>query len=237
MSVPLVIDAPAKINLGLAILGRRADGYHDLLSVFEAISWSDRLTLSRAPEGITLACPGSDLPSGPENLVWRAADLVRRRFGISRGVRIVLDKRIPAGAGLGGGSSDAAATVRGLDRLWEIGASEDELAEVCAVLGSDVPFFLRAALGGNGTAIVEGRGEIVTPLPAQETLHMVVAAPPVHVSTPWGVWAHQAAVQGGSGLPGTRRRAERGPDRTRRILPRYRERFPETGRGARSGDR
>lgn len=177
----LRLDAPAKLNLGLIILARRPDGYHDLLSVFQAISWTDTIALAPSSDGaIHLTCTDPDLPSGPENLVWRAAELVRRAFDVSCGVTIHLEKRIPSGAGLGGGSSDAATTMRGLAHLWGIEASEATWLDLCAQIGSDVPFFWHS-----GTAIVEGRGERVTPLPTQEPLTFVVAVPPVHVSSAW----------------------------------------------------
>jgi 4-diphosphocytidyl-2-C-methyl-D-erythritol kinase len=175
----ITTNAPAKLNLGLSILRRREDGFHDLISLFQTISLCDEISLERA-DTITLECSDPDLPAGPDNLAWRAADLMRETFSISDGVSIHLEKRIPAGAGLGGGSSDAAAVVRGLARLWEIDAGDDVLRDLCARLGSDIPFLFRG-----GTAIVEGRGEAITPLPSQETLHAVVAVPDVHVSTPW----------------------------------------------------
>jgi len=178
--MPLHLEAPAKLNLGLLILGRRPDGYHDLVSVFQTISWTDAIALAPADEEIHLTCSDPALPTGPENLVMRAAAIVRRTFGITCGVTIHLEKRIPTGAGLGGGSSDAAATMRGLALLWEIEAEEETWLGLCARIGSDVPFFWRG-----GTAIVEGRGERVTPLAEQERLTFVVAVPPVHVSTLW----------------------------------------------------
>ena len=180
MAAVLHLTAPAKLNLGLSVLGLRPDGYHDLLSVLQTISWADTLTLAPADVGIRLTCSRADLPSGPENVVWRAAELVRTTHGLSCGVEIHVEKRIPAGAGLGGGSSDAAATMRGLARLWNIEVGDEEWLKLCAQVGSDVPFFWYG-----GTAIVEGRGERVTPLPKQEPLVFLVAVPEVRVSTPW----------------------------------------------------
>jgi len=178
----ITISAPAKINLGLAVTGRRSDGFHDLISVFQTVSWSDELEFTEA-DGLSLSCSDSDLPAGPDNLVWRAADLVRKRFGIRSGVHMHLHKSIPWGAGLGGGSSDAAATLRGLAKLWCIETDESVWLDLCAELGSDVPFFLRG-----GTAVVTGRGEHVEPLPVTRDFSpraFVVAVPPVTVSTPW----------------------------------------------------
>lgn len=178
----ITVTAPAKINLGLAITGRRSDGFHDLISVFQTVSWSDELEFSQADD-ISLSCSDTDLPIGPDNLVWRASELVRKHFGIQSGARIHLRKSIPWGAGLGGGSSDAAATLLGLAKLWDIEADESIWLGLCAELGSDVPFFLRG-----GTAVVTGRGEHVEPLLVKRNsapLTFVVAVPPISVSTPW----------------------------------------------------
>jgi len=177
---PLVIKAPAKINLGLAILGKRPDGFHDLVSIFHAISLCDEVALTARDRGISMSCDVPGIPVGPENLVWQAADLVQSEFGISSGVHIDLRKRIAAGAGLGGGSSDAAAVVRGLCDMWNIDAPHAVVHELCARLGSDVPFFLTG-----GTALVEGRGERITPFDIDEELMLVVAMPSVHVPTGW----------------------------------------------------
>lgn len=180
MPTSVRLEAPAKLNLGLAILSQRPDGYHDLLSVFQAITWADTVEVASIDEGIHVGCSDPGLPTGRENLVWQAADLVRRSFRISSGVDIRVDKRIPAGAGLAGGSSDAAATMRGLARLWDIPAGDEAWLTLCAQIGSDVPFFWKG-----GTAIVEGRGERVTPLRERGSLAFVVAVPPVQVSTAW----------------------------------------------------
>jgi len=190
MAPTISVAAPAKVNFGLAILGRRPDGYHDILSVFQAVSWADHLALDATPSGITVACSQPEgwppVPAGRDNLVWRAAELVARHFRRPHGVAIRLEKRIPAGAGLGGGSSDAAATLRALAALWEIDAKETEWLDLCARLGSDVPFFFHAlGPGSSGTAIVEGRGERIRMLPPQEPLILVIAVPTTSVSTAW----------------------------------------------------
>jgi 4-diphosphocytidyl-2-C-methyl-D-erythritol kinase len=172
--------APAKVNLGLSVLGRRADGFHDILSVFQAISWYDEIRLMPNDRQLEMECSDPDLPTGPGNLAWRAAEAAKERFGIDSGVTIHLEKRIPVGAGLGGGSSDAAAVLRGLAQMWSIDAEEDEWLDVCAEIGSDVPFFWRG-----GTAVVSGRGEVVDWLPSQKSLTLVVALPTVRVATAW----------------------------------------------------
>ena len=177
----IVVRAPAKLNLGLSIVGRRADGYHDLISVFHAVDWQDTLEIAEIPSGIEFSCSLCDgVPRGPQNLVFRAIELAFQKFHITRGVAARLQKEIPAGAGLGGGSSDAAAALRALRRLFNLQGDDDSWLLLCQQLGSDVPFFWRG-----GTALVEGRGERLTPLPVDEKLWFVVVVPPIHVSTAW----------------------------------------------------
>lgn len=143
--------APAKLNLSLEILGRRADGYHDLVTIFQTIGLADELSFSSADE-LTLVCDDARL-AGPDNLVLRAAGAMRETFGVAAGARIGLRKRIPVAAGLGGGSSDAAAALRGLARLWGV-PFDGRVAALAARLGADVPFLLRG-----GTALASGVGD------------------------------------------------------------------------------
>jgi 4-diphosphocytidyl-2-C-methyl-D-erythritol kinase len=173
-------QAPAKLNLGLEVVRRRPDGFHDLRTVFQAIDLCDDLWLrERREPGLGLAVEGPEpVPAGSENLVARAGALLARRRAPGRGAEILLTKRIPAGAGLGGGSSDAAATLVALEALWGLDPDPEERARLALELGSDVPFFL---LGG--TALGEGRGEILTPLPAPPPCGWLVAVPPFRVST------------------------------------------------------
>lgn len=172
------LKAYAKINLALDVLRRREDGYHEIRSVVQTISLADdlRLILKDSPE-IQLVCTG-DVPRDERNLAYRAARLLQEETQIPKGVRIELEKTIPVGAGLGGGSADAAAVVKGLNDLWELGLSEREMLRICARLGSDVPFCL---LGG--TALMQGRGEVVEPLPRLGELWLVLVRPRVQVST------------------------------------------------------
>ncbi|MBI4330022.1 MAG: 4-(cytidine 5'-diphospho)-2-C-methyl-D-erythritol kinase [Chloroflexi bacterium] len=149
--------APAKINLTLEVLSRRPDGYHEICSVVQAVGLYDELTFEGA-EDITLTCEGLDLPP-EDNLVVKSARLLGRQTGAAVGARITLRKGIPVGAGLGGGSSDAAATLTALNELWQLGLSRERLAALAAGVGSDVPFFIYG-----GTALVRGKGETVTPL-------------------------------------------------------------------------
>lgn len=158
MSASVTTYAPAKINLSLEVLRRRDDGYHEVTTVLQTVSLADDLTVTR-DEQISLDCTLPDL-NAEHNLVLRAARELRRRFPRAPGARIVLRKRIPVAAGLGGGSSNAAAALRALVSLWELPVSDFELQEIAAGLGSDVPFFLRG-----GTAWATGRGEQIEPLP------------------------------------------------------------------------
>ncbi len=173
MTSELIIRAAAKINLGLNILGRRDDGYHELESVMQQISLYDILKfIPCEDEGISFYCSDGTL-SGPGNLVVKAAKLLLDRSGLSLpGVRIELYKNIPVAAGLAGGSSDAAAALLGLNRFWKLELDEQELMEVGALLGSDVPYCLRG-----GTALVKGRGEILESLPDLPFFWVLLAIP------------------------------------------------------------
>ncbi len=176
----LVLAARAKINLVLDVLHRRSDGYHEVAMVMQAIDLADRVTLTTAPVGLRVTSDAAGLDGGPANLAWRAAALLRQRCGVDYGVDIFLEKRIPLAAGLAGGSADAAAVLRGLNELWRLGLSLPELEALGAELGSDVPFCLRG-----GTMLATGRGEVLTPLTPLPRLWVVLAKPPVAVSTAW----------------------------------------------------
>jgi 4-diphosphocytidyl-2-C-methyl-D-erythritol kinase len=175
----LSIEARAKINLGLEVIRRRPDGYHDIRSLMQSVALADRLDIALDRKGsLALRCPDSSLPSGEENLVIRAAERLRERTGCDLGARIRLGKRIPIGAGLGGGSSDAAATLVALNRLWRLGLPPPELESIGAEIGSDVPFFIRG-----GTQLVAGRGEKLSPLPALPRLRLLIIYPNLVVAT------------------------------------------------------
>jgi 4-diphosphocytidyl-2-C-methyl-D-erythritol kinase len=188
----LVVRAPAKVNLFLEVRGQRPDGYHELATLLVAVSLCDTLefTEERPPSfALQIVTPeelarGGDRPrldGGPDNLVWRAAELLRRRTGHRGGARVRLHKRIPLEAGLAGGSSDAAAALWGLNRLWGLGLSRQELAGLGAELGSDVAFFLAAPPAG--AAWCTGRGEVVAPLALGRPLWLVLVCPPEGLST------------------------------------------------------
>jgi 4-diphosphocytidyl-2-C-methyl-D-erythritol kinase len=166
------INAPAKINLTLEVLGRRADGYHDLRSVIQTISLCDELELSESEKTEF----GSDLPGweGEKSLAAKTVEMLRQATGCRKGVRLFVKKRIPLSSGLGGDSSNAAAILKGLNKLWGLGLPEGKLLELAAKLGSDVPFFIYG-----GTVLMEGRGELLRPLPAVKPLQLVLMMPDV----------------------------------------------------------
>jgi len=176
----LRVDAPAKVNLHLRVLGRRSDGYHEIQTLMQTIDLVDELSASPSPsDAVALRVhPHGILPSGEDNLVLRAAEALRRHAGADLGAKLELRKRIPIGAGLGGGSSDAAAALVLLDELWELHLGQAALLDLAAGLGSDVPFFLTG-----GFAMAAGRGEIVRPLPDLGEYGVVVCTPPIEVST------------------------------------------------------
>jgi len=171
----LRLTAPAKINWTLEVIGRRPDGFHEVKTILQTIDLCDSLKLESAPE-LTLAATGEGLPPPDENLPMKAARLLRERVGYSGGARMRLTKAIPVAAGLGGGSSDAAAALRGLDRLWGLALPHERLVELAAEVGSDVPFFLHG-----GTALAEGRGERITPLPDAPRTAILVVVPPLSI--------------------------------------------------------
>lgn len=171
--------AYAKINIGLDVLRRRADGYHEVKMIMQTVDIYDELVLERRKEpGIELRMDNSELPSGGDNLICRAADLLFREKKITGGVNISLTKRIPIAAGMAGGSADAAAALRGVNELFDLGYSLTELQALGVGLGADIPYCL-----AGGTMLSEGIGEILTPLPAPPAAHLVIAKPDVNVST------------------------------------------------------
>ncbi|PZC48765.1 MAG: 4-diphosphocytidyl-2-C-methyl-D-erythritol kinase [Chloroflexi bacterium] len=168
----LTLKAPAKINLTLEVLRKRPDGFHEVALLLQTISLFDTLTLEEASE-ISLECTDASLATS-DNLVVRAAHLLQETTGSQKGVRMYLKKEIPIAAGLGGGSSDAAGALQGLNQLWELGLSHSELEALGATLGSDVPFFLNG-----GTSLCLGRGEQVEPLPAANLPWIVLLCPDI----------------------------------------------------------
>jgi len=178
--VTVLERAPAKINLGLRITGKRPDGYHDILSLFQTVTLHDVLEIDDTGEP-GIVCSGGDVPENADNLIMKAEKVFRDVTGLCRPVRFTLTKRIPVGAGLGGGSSDAAAALRGLARLNGINPLNNRMLLSCAEkIGSDVPFLLMG-----GTAIVEGRGERLTAVKWPFDWAYVIVFPGFGVSTAW----------------------------------------------------
>lgn len=186
--------APAKINLWLRVLGRLPDGYHQVETVLQTISFADRLTLRSAGSGIALACSDSRLPCNEHNLAYRAAALLARQAP-GHGVQIYLEKIIPWRAGLGGGSSDAAAVLRGLNRLWGLNLSWQQLLPLAKTLGADVPFFLQG-----GAGVGRGRGDELEALAMQPRLSLILIQPPFGLSTPkvYSCWQSTGVEPAGS---------------------------------------
>jgi 4-diphosphocytidyl-2-C-methyl-D-erythritol kinase len=174
----LQLFAPAKINLGLQIIGKRNDGYHNIHSLFFPIkSIADILTIELA-QSLTLICSQElDIPN-ENNIVWKAANLLKQRYNIDMGAKISLQKNIPHGAGLGGGSSDAATILKALQLLWNIDISPKELSDIASELGSDVPFFLQ-----DHPALIQGRGEIVHPFMFSCEWTILIVFPVIYSNT------------------------------------------------------
>ncbi len=178
-SSTLTLPAFAKINLSLRVLGKRPDGYHELDTVLQTISLHDtiKFTVTDTPE-IVLSCDDRSLPAGADNLLHRAAESLRARFAPGKGARIRLEKRIPAQAGLGGGSADAAVTILALAYLWQVNAKAQELLEIACSLGADVPFFLCG-----GTARGVGTGKDLTPWSDASDQFLLVIKPKANIAT------------------------------------------------------
>ncbi len=195
----LQILSPAKINLFLEVVGRRPDGYHEIESVMQLVDLCDRVVLRRRLRGIRVSVSGAELPSGRANLAYKAAALLMETARLRGGVHVHLEKRIPVAAGLGGGSSNAAAVLAGLNRLYDLGCPRESLLSLAASLGSDVPFFL-----SDGLAVATGRGEVLAPLEPWPPQWLVLANPGILISTAWAYreassklteWDHRASIQ------------------------------------------
>ena len=173
--------ARAKINLTLDILGTRADGYHEVSMIMQTIELADELELRKISGGVKLSMTGGEnIPVDEKNLAWQAAIEFQKFCGQNLGVEINLIKKIPTAAGLAGGSADAAAVIRGMNKLYEINLSEENLCEIGAAVGSDVPFCIVG-----GTCLAEGRGEILTRLSPLKNFSVVLAKPQGEISTAW----------------------------------------------------
>lgn len=181
MEHTLTLKALAKINLGLDVLGRRDNGYHDVRMVMQTIYLYDNVTLTRTEEpGIQVETNLSYLPVDGNNIAYKAAKLLIDEFGIQEGVHIKLEKRIPVAAGMAGGSSNAAAVLVGMNRMFDLGLSQSQLMERGVALGADVPYCVM-----RGTALAEGIGEELSALPPMPKCYILVAKPAISVSTKW----------------------------------------------------
>jgi len=177
----LRIKTPAKINLGLKILGKRIDGYHELETLFQMVDLFDHLELEERPQGIEIECATPGIPTGETNLVFRAARLLQNDFpDRARGVRVRLTKQIPAGAGLGGGSGNAAGALLALNVLWDLKLPREHLIPYAHKIGSDVPFFLLSPC-----ALGRGRGELLESLQPSKKFNVVLVYPRFSVATSW----------------------------------------------------
>lgn len=174
------IKSPAKVNIFLRVLDKRKDGYHNIQSILQMVDLCDILTFKREESGITLNGNSKEIPFDSNNIIFRAAKLLKEKNRIREGASIYIEKNIPVSAGLGGGSSNAAATLASLNKLWSLGYSMNELSLIGGALGSDIPFFM---LGP--TAFVEGRGEIVYPMRLKRAGWLVLVNPGIKVSTSW----------------------------------------------------
>lgn len=180
----VVIKAMAKVNLGLDVLRRRENGYHDVKMVMQTVNLYDTLTLSKIEEGIVITTNTGELPLNEDNLIYKAAKLLFEHKGYTGGVSIHLDKQIPIAAGMAGGSTDAAATFWGMNELFSLGLPEEKLREIGVKVGADVPYCIMG-----GTALAEGIGEKLTRLPDAPDCCLLVAKPDINVSTKY-VYEH-----------------------------------------------
>jgi 4-diphosphocytidyl-2-C-methyl-D-erythritol kinase len=181
VSAELCVPAYAKINLALYVLGKRPDGFHDIATVLQAVDLHDTLAIRIDSAPLSLTCNDPGLATDESNLVTRAVRLLERECARELLLSIRLEKRIPVGAGLGGGSSDAAATLWAVNHLFDLGIGSSQLQALAVALGSDVPFFLTA-----GQALAEGRGEALTELKWPLQYHVLIAFPNLHVSSAEG---------------------------------------------------
>jgi len=176
----LTLKSPAKINFFLEVLRKRDDEYHQIRSLMQAVGLCDELSLEKRKKGVVISCDHLDCPTDESNLAFKAASLLLEKEKIKEGVSIHIKKRIPISAGLGGGSSNAAATLKGINRLYQLQLSDKKLHALASRMGSDVPFFLHS-----GQALVKGRGEEIVPQTLYKDYWLVLVCPHLKVSTKW----------------------------------------------------
>lgn len=185
----LTLRAYAKINLGLDVIGRLPNGYHFVKMIMQSVGIYDELTIGKLPSGIVITTDSGELPTDKDNLIYKAARLMQDTYQLQEGVKIHLSKNIPIAAGMAGGSTDAAATMKGINELFALQIPTRELMELSVSIGADVPYCI---LGG--TALAEGIGELLTPLPPAPDCHLLVAKPDINVSTKY-VYEHLDAMK------------------------------------------
>jgi 4-diphosphocytidyl-2-C-methyl-D-erythritol kinase len=177
----ITLKAPAKVNYLLDVIRRRPDGYHDLRMVMQRVNLCDEISITlTGKSGISVHCGKSGVPDGPGNIAWKAANVLLELAGESQGAKISIKKNIPVAAGLGGGSSDAASVLMGMNELLQLGLTDQRLMEIGVKLGADVPFFIFKK-----TALAEGIGEALSVMPEMPTAWILLVNPGVHVSTAW----------------------------------------------------
>lgn len=175
----MILKSPAKLNLYLEVINKRKDGFHNISTIFEKIALCDKVSLKKRKKGIKITSSGERIPLGAKNLAYKAARLIQEKTGIKKGIEIGIKKNIPVGAGLGGGSSNAATVLLGLNHLWQLGLSNKKLLELGAKIGSDVPFFISKGVWANGV----GRGEVLKPFNSYLKLWHLVVVPKDRIST------------------------------------------------------
>lgn len=174
------LNAHAKINLSLNVLGKREDGYHTLQMIMQTIQLHDTISIHQIPEGVEISCEAPYVPNNSSNIAYKAAEAMLNCFGIKSGIRIEIQKRIPVAAGLAGGSTDAAAVIKGINELLKLGIEQKELMKLGKTIGADVPYCIMG-----GTALAEGIGEELTPLPNLGGISVLLVKPRIGVSTVW----------------------------------------------------
>lgn len=174
------LKAHAKINLSLDVLRRRADGYHILQMIMQTIQLHDTITIEKIPSGVEILCEAPYVPNNSLNIAYKAAEAMLLQYNIQAGVKIEISKTIPVAAGLAGGSTDAAAVLKGMNTLFDLGIEQDELMRLGKTIGADVPYCIMG-----GTALAEGIGEVLTKLPAPGNIPLILVKPRIGVSTAW----------------------------------------------------
>lgn len=172
------LKAHAKLNLSLDVLSRREDGYHNLQMIMQSIQLHDTITIKEIPAGVEIACEAPYVPNNSSNIAYKAAELMINRYGLDTGVSIGIDKKIPVAAGMAGGSTDAAAVLKGINTLFKLGIEQNELMEIGKTIGADVPYCIVG-----GTALAEGIGERITPLSPMKEIPVILVKPRFGVST------------------------------------------------------